>query len=79
MTVKAFFNQTEALIMAEKNSNKKVGKKANPFISGVFFVILMLWLFYSGDKLNIWLSGIVALLLTAAFVVVTIVMDRRKK
>ncbi|MBQ0138624.1 MAG: hypothetical protein KBT36_04950 [Kurthia sp.] len=59
-------------------NNKKVKKKANPFISGMFFVIVMAWLFYSGDKMSIWLSGFVALLLTAAFVVVTIVMDRRK-
>lgn len=65
--------------MTEKKMKKKVGKKANPFISVIFFVVLMLWLFYSGDKMNIWLSGFVALLLTAAFVVVTIVMDRRNK
>lgn len=58
---------------------KKQKKKTNPILSGVFFVVLMLWLFFSSDKMSIWLSGFVALILTAIFVVLTMYMERRKK
>lgn len=59
-------------------TEKKQKKKTNPFITAIFFVVLMLWLFYSDGKMNIWLSGFVALLLTAALVVVTMFWDKRK-
>lgn len=60
-------------------AEKKQKKKTNPIISGVFFVVLMLWLFISTDKMSIWLSGFVALILTAIFVVLTMFMERQKK
>lgn len=61
--------------MPEKNQKKKT----SPVLNVIFFIVIMLWLFISTKQMNIWLSGLVALILTALFVVLTMIMERRKK
>lgn len=52
-------------------------KKMNPLVSALFFVVIMSWLIYSNDKMNIWISGAGALVLTAILVVITIAIENK--